>query len=232
MTQVPEAVFVVERRPGHGYTITSASGERAPHLHRAAIEVLEQLGQPDPRGPEEVERWVPAAGPQRQPVFVRIRRSAEGESVYQQTWFPAPTPPRRKLWPWFALAGALFLAGGATGWNWRGPPPAPQQPQAVTPSPIEKPSPRPDPGVPVASRTDALLKDPIRKARAPRQKLAEFLKQPGLAGWPEESGVIEETVRLNDNRKATHGVKIEPVYLTSDEVRVLRALLEALDAVP
>jgi hypothetical protein len=233
MTQAPEAIFVVERRPGQGYTITSATGARAPALQRAAVEILDQLGQPDPRGPEEIERWLPAAGPDQQPLFVRIRRTAEGESVYHQSWFPAnlpPARPRRTLWPWFAAAALLFLAGGATGWTCRGQHPEAQPERQVKPEPGEKQGPRPDP--PTVSRTDALLQLPMRRAREVRKKMAEFLKQPGLSGWPEEPGVVEETVRVNDNRKATHGVKIEPVYLTSDEVRALRTLLEALDGVP
>jgi hypothetical protein len=231
MTQGPEAVFVVERRPGQGYVITSAAGVRAPALQRAAVEVLDQLGQPDPRGPEEVERWLPAAGPDRQPLFVRIRRTAEGESVYHQCWFPPGVPParpRRVLWPWLAVALVLFLGGGAAGWSWRGPPAEAQTTRENKPEPGEKHLPDP-PGL---TRSDALLQVPLRKAREPRKKLAEFLKQPGLSGWEDEAGTVDRTVELRDFRKTPRGVKIEPVYLTGDEVRALRALLEALDGVP
>lgn len=229
MSDAPEAVFVVERRPGHGYGVTSAHGPAADRLQRAAVEVLDELGQPDPRGPDEVQRWMPAAGPDRQPVFVRIRRAADGESVYHQAWFPPavkpPRPPLKPL-PWLVAALVLWAAGVALGWTWRGPVEAPTPP---VPPPSEE---RPKDAPPVVVRADAALQVPVRKARDARKKLADFLTQPGLTGWPDEPGTVERTVELRDFRRTPRGVKIEPVYLTGDEARALRALLDALDGVP
>lgn len=228
MTNGPEAVFVVERLPGRGYVVTSATGHRSQVLAPAALAILDRLGQPDPRGPDEVQRWLPDAGPDHQPVYVRIHRTSEGESVYRQTWFPpiAPVvpPKRRRGYGWLVLAAMLFVSGSAFGWWCR---PLPLQPIAQpepTPIPVPKPT--------QVTRNDAWLQVPLRKASEPRRKLAEFLRQPGLTGWPEEAGLVERTVELRDFRKTPRGVKIDPVYLTADEARALRSLLETLESVP
>lgn len=234
--KAPDAIFVVERRPGQGYGVTSSQGPQAASLQRAAVEILNLLGQPDPRGPEEIQRWIPNAGPQQQSLFVRIRRTPEGESVYHQAWFAAsgsepvqpPAPGGNRGW----LAWILFLLmGGVLGWMLRGSlaaPPSIEQPSpggsATAPPPV-----LPDPAA--LGRTDAALQVPVRLSREVRKKLHQFLGQPGLTGWPEEADTVEQTVELRDFRKTPRGVKIDPLYLTSDEVRSLRRLLETLEGV-
>jgi hypothetical protein len=111
----PVASFVVQRLPGEGYRVTLRDGPLADRLASAALSVLDDLGQPDPRSPENTTRWLAPTRDRKHPVGIRIMRQPEGDVRFEQTWFAAAPPQKtRTAWPWLiALFGVV--AGGLAG---------------------------------------------------------------------------------------------------------------------
>jgi hypothetical protein len=107
----PVAVFVVEREIGCGYRVTHSEGAEAGHLADSALAILDVLGQPDPRDPETVVRWLKPDEAFGHSVGVRVMRLSNGEVRYEQTWFAAAAKPRWSAL-WFI---ASLLLGGISG---------------------------------------------------------------------------------------------------------------------
>lgn len=112
----PSACFVIEREPGKGYLITSAEGERSDELRARALTLLDTLGQPDPKGPEEYFRWVGPVTSAGEYVGVAVKLMPSGEARYYQSWFrPAKSVSRSsrtvRSIRWLLILGLVLLFG-------------------------------------------------------------------------------------------------------------------------
>jgi len=178
----PAATFLIEREPAEGYQVTSAQGRYAEQWKRRALDLLDTLGQPDPKGPSESQRLVGPVGPTGELVHVRVELLPTGEARYHQAWFQVPKAafqPKRAnrllilvfCVGFLAGAAAFFLAtGGKTlqGISGNGGPPHTGEGSSSAK------------GV-QANPYSTKLQNELAATRELREKLIEYLSQEGLA---------------------------------------------------
>lgn len=222
----PSACFVVERVRSEGYQVTSARGRYADEWKGRAVDLLEALGQPDPRGPAKDFRLVGPITPSGEYVGVYVKLMPNGEARYRQAWFQVPKPvprARRSILVVVVLVIVAFAAGAFAGRNLL----APDPPTARGPVAGEAGS--PDSNKPDPSEKDAKLKSELASSRDVRAKLKKYLSQEGFAADISTS-VIEEkrSVKLIADLDRTPPPK-ETILLSNIEVARLVSLLETLD---
>jgi len=228
----PSASFVVERECGKGYQVTSAEGAHADECKGRALALLDALGQPDPKGPEEYFRWFGPIKPAGECVGVSVKLLPNGEVRCHQAWFllPKAAPSRRHPVVLFAcvlLAGLivgallgriLFVQDRET---LPGPPLGNGSPVKDKRDPPPKDTP-PDIGT-------AQLKVELASSRNLRAKLRKYLSQEGFAA-DRSNAVTDEkrSVKLIADLDKTPPPQ-ETILLSNIEVTRLLVLLEKLE---
>ena len=115
----PSACFVVEREPGKGYQVASAEGDYAAEWKGRALDLLDSLGQPDPKGPAEYFRWVGPITPSGEYVGVSVKLMPNGEARYHQAWFQVPKRTHRYARSIGSVIVVLLLVFAADAFAWR-----------------------------------------------------------------------------------------------------------------
>jgi hypothetical protein len=235
----PIASFVVEREAGKGYTVTAASGDCGDERKRLALELLNDLGQPDAKGPNEFFRWLgpiaPSGSPSEEYIAVSIKLMPNGEARYHQGWFRLPIPTngiRFPAWAFFLVLVAGLVTGTLTGHTLFSPD-RPTQPDSTqipsTNGPAQngqesgsRPTgPSGDPGL-------AKLKTQLRSSQAVRTKLTEYLSQEGLAATSAPVSDVKRSVKLIADLDKSSPPK-EIIRLDNAEVAELLGIFRALD---
>lgn len=222
----PVAVFVVERQPGQGYCVASSRGSEAESLREQALRILDELGQPDPRGPEEIHRWFGPVGSRSHFVGVAIKRLASGEVSYTQAWFSSGTaiPATEHLgWRTVLVLVIFALVGGVIcGWFMH----AKRDFGAVSTRNTEEIKPtRPLPPAPNSSVVS--LKAKISEASDTLEKIRKYFQQERLLPKPNLK-VVERSPSIRLQSNLSFG-SLDQNYLDLDNVEV-RSLLDVFNA--
>jgi len=228
----PAATFLIEREPVEGYQVTSAQGRYAEQWKRRALDLLDTLGQPDPKGPSESQRLVGPVGPTGELVHVRVELLPNGEARYHQAWFQVPKAafqPKRAnrllilvfCVGFLAGAAAFFLAtGGKTlqGISGNGGPPHTGEGSSSAK------------GV-QANPYSTKLQNELAASRELRENLIEYLSQEGFAADMSAPTANEKwSVRLDAiGDFSSASPPPEPLWLNNVEVAKLLNLLRTLD---
>jgi hypothetical protein len=235
---------VVERVPGKGYQVTLAEGHHAKEWHRRALDFLDILGQPDPKGPTEYYRWVGPIAPSGEYVSVSVKLLPNGEARYHQAWYQAGRPATRPTRSINLLILALNLmilvllvvvaVGASAGRTLFSP--------RVSAPPVAEPESGNSPGnghrAPSPQKTHPRMRfnpDLVRRLDVElaasadvRAKLKDYLTQPGLAADPSLPVVDERrSVKLIADLD-TKPPPQETIRLTNIEVGKVVRLLETL----
>jgi hypothetical protein len=245
------ACFTIERKPGEGYQVTSAEGESTEEYKKHALDVLNVLGQPDPKGPEEYFRLIKSpTTPSGEYVHVQVNVLSNGEARYHQVWYrDFRTAIHPKWWRRLLLLVLLvaFSAGTVTGVY------AERTlfglDQATTPGDVAKNDSSPgntkdEPpakGTHPDKQSDVLKKviDSSRKCQDVISKLKEYLSQEGLAAKRDDSTqgstvTVKRSVVLLDDRsdeEQKSPLKVTLLRLNNDEVAKLLELLKELETI-
>jgi hypothetical protein len=228
----PVYTFEIERRPGRGYTVTSSHGEAADQRKDTALKLLDAIGQPDPKGPQQYGCYVQHA---EYCVRVSVQLQPDGTAQIRQDWFRM-IPSAASSGSWRRVAKALllcFLLGAGAG-AWAGYSLGTQSPQppTTTQKPEKKdekekqppPSPSPD-------ETLKTLRDSLVRNQEELQALKQFLAQEGLAAPKEGASERKRAIKvLVDLDPMPPGIR-ESLALNNQQVRqLLDVLQELLDA--
>lgn len=228
----PAAGFVVKREPGKGYHVASADGPCADDFKARALTLLDTLGQPDPKGPEEYFRWVGPITPSGEYVGVFVRLMPNGEARYHQAWFRVPKPAMHsgRTISSLILVVLGFVAGVFAGPTlssldpWRTSGSAPGRTEAP---PNSQPVPPMNGSWPDDRMTNLI--NEIASARDVRLKLKQYLSQEGLAADLSQPVVDEKrSVKLIADLDRTPP-PVESIRLSNVEVAKLIRLLEVID---
>jgi hypothetical protein len=237
---LPVASFVIQRESGKGYRVTGVDGEYADEWKTQALALLDDLGQPDPKGPSDFFRWLGPVAPSGAYVGVSVKLMANGEARYHQGWFrllkQADRPGRAALRILLVLllgivTGSVgdraFLRPGGPGSDLTKGSLAPAGPLASSKSSARIPAPtssqnsHADPGL---SKLNAL----VGSSRDLRAKLKGYLSQAGLAAPAGDVTVVKRSVKLIadlDNPPPP----IESIRLDNTDVAKLLDILRELD---
>jgi hypothetical protein len=231
----PVASFVVEREVGRGYRVTASNGDCPEERKTRALKFLDDLGQPDPRGPKEFFRWLGPIAHSGEYIVVSIKLMPNGEARYHQGWFRLLPPADRGRFPAWAFSLVLvaglvsgFLAGRTlfaldrpTRLDSAGMPAANGPvPSGLEPG-LRSPEPTSDPGL-------AKLNKQLRTSRELRLKVKKYLSQDGLAATSAEVSDVKRSVKLIADLDKTPP-RIESIQLDNAEVAKLLGVLQALD---
>ncbi|MEJ5276422.1 MAG: hypothetical protein WHU94_10975 [Thermogemmata sp.] len=226
----PVYTFRIERRPGEGYTVVSSEGQDAERQKQTALKLLDAIGQPDPKGPQQYERLVQHA---EYCVRVSVQLQPDGTAQIRQKWF-SMIPSAAHPGSWRRVAQALllcFLLGAGAG-AWAGyslgkqspPPPTTAQKPEKKNETGKQPPPPPD-------ETLKTLRDSLVRNQEVLQTLKQFLSQEGLAAPKEGASEKKRSIKvLVDLDPLPPGIR-ESLTLNNQQVRQLLDLLqELLDA--
>lgn len=228
----PSACFVVERVPGTGYTVTASEGPRAGEWKGRALDLLDAIGQPDPKGPAEYVRLLGPIAPSGECVSVSVKLKSNGEAWYHQAWFQVSTKARPRSWnvSLAALALVVGFIAGMLAFRAFVTPDRPTIPVAVSnevkpPQPIGDSSPR----EPVWQNRVRKMHDDLGPSRELRAKLTAYLAQEGFA-VDSSAPVVDKkrSVKLIADLDTTPPPR-ETIRLSNVEVAKLLQLLETLD---
>jgi hypothetical protein len=229
----PIASFVVEREAGRGYRVTAANGDCPEERRTRAVSLLDDLGQPDPKGPDEYFRWLGPIAPSGEYIVVSIRLMPNGEARYHQGWFRIPTRPNG---PRFRVSALLMVAGLVAGTLAGRMLPLPDRPTRLDPgasaSPQSPATRGPEPG----SRSPGPASDPrlkrlnteLSSTRDVRAKVKDYLSQEGLAATSMPVSDLKRSVKLIADLDRTPPPQ-ESVRLDNVEVAKLLEILRTLD---
>jgi len=239
----PCACFTIERKPGEGYQVTSAEGASTEKYKKHALDLLNVLGQPDPRGPKEYFRLIePPATPSGEYVHVHIKLVENGQVWYHQAWFQGVNAMvRSKGWKRLLLLLSvlfIFVSGAFTGIyadrallssrdQWAAPG------SVANNSDLSKNT-KPDPtakGTPQDKQMDE-LKKLIEISKDVRSKLKDYLSQDGLSidtSLPVTT--VKRSVKLIDDRDDSEKKPLtkQTIQLDNKEVEKLLKLLDKLE---
>jgi hypothetical protein len=185
---VPVASFVIEREAGEGYRVTASDGDQAEERKRQALELLNNLGQPDPRGPDKFFRWLGPVTPGGEYIGVSVKLLSNGDVSYHQGWFRLPVQPHHSR-PFIWLLPLMLALGIAAGIiaDQTIFAPAHSAPSSITVSqPPNGPAPSAAEHSSVASQKSpadaelAKLKVLLKSSQDVRTKLSVYLSQDGL----------------------------------------------------
>ena len=233
---MPAATFVVERVQGKGYRVTSADGIYAEEWQDYALALLDDLGQPDPNGPQEAHYWLRPPTPSGVCVGVSVILRPDGEARYHEAWFRLPeATPRSKrsicLLVLFLLVGIIggVLAGrGGVAWSDKqvGSRSSSESSHGVRSGDGGNNSAT---GGPQPDMHWTQLKNGIASSHDVREKLREYLSQEGFAA-DISAPVIDEkrSVKLIADLDKTPPPR-ETIRLSNVEVTKLLTLFESLD---
>lgn len=228
----PSACFVVERVPGTGYTVTASEGPRADEWKPRALDLLDAIGQPDPKGPAEYIRLLGPIAPSGECVSVSVTLKSNGEACYHQAWFQASTRASRRSWN-ISLAALALVAGFIGGILAVRSFVHPDRPAISAAASIEVKPPQP---IGDSSPREAVLQNRVRKMHSDlgqshelRKKLTAYLAQEGFA-VDSSAPVVDEkrSVKLIADLDTTPPPR-ETVRLSNVEVAKLLQLLDTLD---
>ena len=221
------ASFVVAREAAKGYVVKSADGPLAANWKDRALALLDDLGQPDPKGPEQFCRWVGPVPPSGEYVGTVVTVEPNGEARYHQWWFRLPerrTLPRllpSGLFLLILLVGLItaFYVGRTT---IPVSPPAPGIPLPGDTSKAEQAThPQPDP-------RHMKLDSQIDATRGVRKRLIEYLSQEGFAAPSAEVVDVKRSIKLIADLD-TSPPPTESIRLNNTEVTRLLDLLKILE---
>jgi len=216
------AAFVIERRTGQGYVVTETVGQEADGLKDEALGLLDELGQPNPKGPDVTHFLL---GPFRRGgglVAVTVTLLESGEARYRQWWY-RPRAPRKRRRRWL-LPLCLILVGIVLGSSISRLFVGLTKPEIVV---VEQPS--TPPPEPKAAVNHARLQKELMESRDVRNKLRNYLSMDGFAAPKGDVVQVKPAVMLNS-------VLVPNVIprdrqredLDTEEVRILVDLLDGL----
>ena len=233
----PIARFVIERRPGKGYMVTCAEGERAEEWSGRSLTLLDLLGQPDPIGPDVTYRLVGPLSPSGEYVGVVIRKTLTGEAIYEQTWFlspgqapgAAPTIRGRLVSFLFGIVIVVVLGLGYFIYSER----ASRDSSAELPKVdvlADPPSASPPTSIPIVPDPQfERLWSQLSKSQNIRRNVLKYLSQEGLYSKPSEVVEPKQSVKLVSiaEKDPEHPI----LNLDTVEVTILLELLRSLEDV-
>jgi hypothetical protein len=231
----PVASFVIEREAGRGYRVTAADGDCPEARSIRALKLLDDLGQPDPRGPNELFRWLGPIAPSGEYIAVSIKLMPNGEARYHQGWFRLRTPAHggRLLVSAFLLVLVVALVIGTLAGRMRFAPERSALPDSARTSSTDGPaSTAQEPGLRPSGPVDdpglEKLNTRLSSSRDVRDKIKKYLSQEGLAARSEPVSVMKRSVKLiADLDKPPPPVEV--IRLDNGEVAKLLELLRTLD---
>ncbi len=208
----PVASFVIEREAGRGYRVTAANGDCPEERKTRALKLLDEIGQPDPKGPNEFLRVLGPIAPAGEYIFVSINLMPNGEARYHQGWFRLLTPANGSRFPISAFL-LVLVAGLAIGTL--------AGPTLFTPN-------RPTPLEPVSDPGLERLNTQLRSSRDVRARVEEYLSQEGLAATSVPVSDQKRSVKLIADLDKTPPPQ-ESIRLNNVEVAKLLGILRRLD---
>lgn len=221
------ARFVIEREPGKGYHVITADGPQAEQLSPYALALLDDLGQPNPKGPEESFRWLGPIEPLGAYVGVSVRLLDDGEARYQQVWFQIPSikTKRTSLGAITLLLMIGLAAGGGAVYGYHRHRMAEQGDVAQ----VGDSGQVSNPSEPLLQPVLAKLNNQLDSSVGVRSKLTEYLSRPGFAADLSASVVEEKnSITLIDNLDKSPPT-IGGIKLSNLEVARLLELLRTLE---
>ena len=230
LSLLPIASFVVERVPGKGYIVTSADGPMAAEWKDRALALLDDIGQPDPKGPEQFFRWVGPVPPSGEYVGTVVKLKPNGEARYDQSWFRLAQPMARRWLQGFGLLVAMLVVGLITGFY-----------VGRTRVPDWSPQPEPPPEVSTPTAQDgskAPPRDPrvvrfnmqLDSTRDVREKLIAYLSQEGFSAPSGEVVDVKRSIKMIADLDTSPPPR-ESIRLSNTEVAKLLDLLNILEEV-
>ena len=233
-TLSPSACFVVEREASKGYQITSAEGPYAETWKERALALLDTIGQPDPKGPEEYFRWIGPITPSRDCVGVIVRLMPNGEARYHQAWFrfPITAGSRTRTVALGLIFSLVVFAGGAYAGRILLAPRDPAAAGVADSNNVFRKNGTSDsqPNDPLFDSRITRLENGIAASREVRENLKHYLAQKGLAANMSEQVVTERnSVYLLVDRLIDPKPQETLLYLSNVDVAKLTKLLATLD---
>lgn len=216
------AIFFIERVKGEGYAITSSSGLHSHELGSFALELLDNIGQPDHTSLPDFCKSFEVITDRKYIVAVRINLLPNGDSKFYQEWFFCDQSRPSIIYLSFIVGSFCLMLAGAffAGVN-------------VKNFMVEEKKPD-DPSPIIIQKDDEnwkkirVIADDLENQKM-LKTLKDFLKQKGL------------TAKEGDIRKVSNNSPLHIKFSVTGKPRILnvdfdeydaRALLEILELIP